>query len=328
MYTLLAAGLTVVMIGFVGVPDAPVLVAFFFVNLLISFAIGTSLWVIYAVVLPRLGIDADRGSGVVRMLVHGVAIAAAIFGGVFAALGVVGVVHPDLLSHFPHDAVVRVAIPVTIAIVAVGEAVNRWRRRAAEAERERLKSELAAIHARINPHFLFNSLNTIAALVHEDADRAEAAVLELSSLFRHTLEGSKQLWVPLSAEVEAARSYLAFEQLRFGDRLRTTFEVEGEDDVNVPPLVLQPLVENAVKHGIRRRDGGQVCVRVRSTDAAIALEVEDDGDGDSGEEGTATGEADLRRRLELVYEGRAGFEVGDGELGGYRVRLTLPRTPP
>lgn len=326
VYLLLAAGITAVMVGFMGLPEAGRLPAIYLINLGISVGIGLTLDTMYRVVLPRFGLDAKEKLGFGAFVAHGIGILFAMPAAVYVTLYGVRFLFPDTARYFPYDSVVRVAIPVSIGMVAISEIIGRWRQRAMEAERERLRAELDAIQARVNPHFLFNSLNTIAALVHEDADRAEAAVLELSGLLRHSLEDAKQRWVSLEREVEAAKSYLAFEKLRFGDRLQTTFEIETPAGIDVPPLVLQPLVENAVKHGIRRREGGQVHVKVSADEDVVRFVVEDDGDGSSEEEGTATGEQDLRRRLELLYDSGAFVETDRGPLGGYRVRLTLPRT--
>lgn len=323
LYVLLAAGLTIVLATTIGARTLEDWVTVFAVNLGIFVGIGGALGLCFGVVLPRIGLDVDELLGVRAIVVRMVGMAVSILGGAYVVLRLVAEVMPDALRFFPYSTVVTVAVPITVAIVVVGSVVDRWRDRAADAERERMRSELAAIHARINPHFLFNSLNTIAALIPVDAPRAEEAVLELSGLLRHTLEGSKKLWVPLSAELEATERYLSFEALRYGDRLVSTFEVDDRSrTVPVPPLILQPLVENAIKHGVRGR--GRVAIRV-SGHGPLRIEVEDDGDGTTDAPGTKTAHADLERRLRLVYDGRASFDVDrGGALGGYRVRLSLP----
>ncbi|MEQ8278155.1 MAG: histidine kinase [Deltaproteobacteria bacterium] len=327
LYLALAAGLTIVLSSFLGVDSTRAWLEVFAVNVVISVAIGLSLTVSYAL-LARVGVTVDQGW--LGLVGHTVAISAGILAGTSLALFVVGLVAPSVLKAFPYSAVVQVALPVTVTIVFVTSALDRWRRRTADAERARLESELAAIHARINPHFLFNSLNTIAALIPEDAARAEDAVVELSGLLRHTLDGSKHRWVPLAQEIEATRRYLAFEGLRYGERLRVELDVaEGLEAVPVPPLVLQPLAENAVKHGVGRREGGRVSVSVRAAGELVELSVEDDGDGTSGDDGTKTAHRDLAKRLDILYGGAARVDVDrDGALGGFRVRLRLPRSAP
>src|SRR5262249_36959981 len=152
-----------------------------------------------------------------------------------------------------------------------------------------------------NPHFLFNSLNTVAALIGEDPARAEQAVLRLASLFRYALDGSERLKVPLSAGIEAVTSYLEFEQLRFGERLRTAIEIApGVGHIQVPALVLQPLVENAVTHGVAsRRSGATVSIRASVDGVELHLVVEDDGPGESQHQGSRTAQSDLSARLRL-----------------------------
>lgn len=141
------------------------------------------------------------------------------------------------------------------------------------AEEERLRAmateaELKALKAQINPHFLFNTLNTIAALIHSDPAQAEATVERLAGMFRYVLAGSERGLVPLREELVFVDDYLKIEQARFGERLRVTREIEPDAlDVPVPSLILQPLVENAVQHG-QRDDGG----------VDLALYVQPDGD--------------------------------------------------
>ncbi len=328
LYLALSAGLTLLLAGFLGAREPIDWFAVFFVNVLISIGIGGGLTVCYAA-LARVGLTTGRDFRPLAIVGHTIAISASIAFGAFVALTVAGFVWPRAAAWFPFRDVVQVALPVTVTIVFVTTVLDRWRQRTADAEQARLESELAAIHARINPHFLFNSLNTIAALIPEDAARAEDAVLELSSLLRHTLDGAQQRFVPLGREIAATRSYLAFEGLRFGDKLVVTFEVDdGVEDVRVPPLVLQPLAENAVKHGIARRGGGRVAITVHARDA-LTLTIEDDGDGTTDAEGTKTAHRDLAKRLDILYGDAARFTVDrEGALGGFRVTLEVPREAP
>ncbi len=328
LYLGLAAGLTFLLASFLGVRSASDGLSVFAVNMAISIGIGGALTGCYAV-LRWLGLT-GRGFGAVSLFGHALAMTASIFGGVFVALFVVERISPSATAVFPFHTVVQVAIPVTVTVVVVTTLLDRWRQRTAEAERAQLESELSAIQARINPHFLFNSLNTIAALIPEDAAGAEEAVLQLSGLLRHTLDGSKQRFVPLRDEVAATKRYLALESLRFGDKLHVRFAVDaGIDEVHVPPLVLQPLVENAVKHGIARRGGGRVEVGIVDGGDHIRIDVQDDGDGTVDAEGTKTAHRDLAKRLEILYEDAARFEIDrQGPIGGFRVILELPKRGP
>jgi sensor histidine kinase YesM len=196
------------------------------------------------------------------------------------------------------------------------------------ARRDALKAQLETLQARTDPHFLYNSLNMVAGLIDEDPALAERVLEKLSDLFRYALEGSRKARVTLGEELAAVRGYLEVQSLRLGERLR--FEIDAADGVeslSVPPLVLQPLVENAVLHGVSPRvDGGAVLVRARRRNGLLELSVEDDGSGpgSSPSTGTRTSLRDLQERLDLLYGGEAKLESGKSENGGYRVRVELP----
>lgn len=147
---------------------------------------------------------------------------------------------------------------------------SQWRRQ----EQAELKARIESLQARIRPHFLFNSLNSIASLVATDPGKAEQAVLDLSDLFRASLARPGTL-VPWAEEVELSRRYLAIEQYRLGERLRMDWQIDGvPGDLPIPQLTLQPLLENALIHGIQPRiEGGLVCVKADYTDGVLNLEV-------------------------------------------------------
>lgn len=225
-------------------------------------------------------------------------------------------------------------VAVLVATVSVGYEHLRERARAVElreeqAQRQALQARLDALQSRMNPHFLFNSLNTVAALIEEDQEAAIDAVERLSELLRYTLERSEAQLVPLADELECVREYLALEQLRFGERLRASIELAEPElaRCQLPPLSVQPLVENAVKHGVApSRAPVQVEVRVRASEAGLTIEVRDDGPGPGAAPSRGTGSAHvtLRARLELLYGEAARFEAGPGPERGYLARLELP----
>ncbi len=196
------------------------------------------------------------------------------------------------------------------------------------ARRDALRAQLEALQARTDPHFLFNSLNTVASLIEEDPKLAERAIERLSGLFRYALEGSRRSEVRLGDELDAVRGYLEVESLRLGERLRHDVRVDGDlADLLVPPLLLQPVVENAVLHGVASRvEGGQVEVRVAAENGSLILRVADDGPGPGGSQHTGSGSAleTLRRRLELAFGGAASVEAGATTPRGYAVRIALP----
>jgi two-component system sensor histidine kinase AlgZ len=235
--------------------------------------------------------------------------------------------------------VLQVAVVVTVVVTAaaVGFETLRERARRVEltaqrAQQEALRAQLEALQARTNPHFLFNSLNTVAGLIEEDPRKAEDVLERLSGLFRYSLEGSRTDWVGLEQEIDAVSGYLEVERVRLGDRLRSEVHVEPETQgILVPPLLLQPLVENAVLHAVApRSEGGCITVTARRNGAALCLEVTDNGPGlgSSRHRGSGTSLEDLHRRLEMIYGGRARLDVSSPDDAGCRVTLTLPLGPP
>jgi hypothetical protein len=199
---------------------------------------------------------------------------------------------------------------------------------AEQARREAAEARLAALQARTNPHFLFNSLNAIAELVSLDAERAERAIETLAESMRYALESTRTARVSLEREIGAVRDHLELEKLRYGERLHASLDLEpGLGEQPVPPLCLQPVVENAIVHGIAQREGGgRLAVSARREGAQLLLRVDDDGPGPHGSlhEGTGTALADLRDRLRLLYGDAASLTVASAPAGGCRVELRIP----
>lgn len=175
---------------------------------------------------------------------------------------------------------------------------DRWRLRLSIRE-----MELAALRSQLNPHFLFNSLNSLRALILENPTRAQQVVTQLSGLLRYALhDGSRASTVALSAELEAVRAYLELEAVRLEERLRYSIDI-GPDvvEVRVPPMLLQTLVENAIKHGIARRgDGGEIDVRAWREGPNLRLRVANTGTLESNSE-RGVGLANSRERLRLLF---------------------------
>jgi two-component system sensor histidine kinase AlgZ len=187
-------------------------------------------------------------------------------------------------------------------------------------------AELRALKAQINPHFLFNSLNSISALTGIDAAKAREMCVRLSDFLRSSLRMGERETVLLSEELALAHSYLGVEQVRFGSRLRVEQEVEpGCDACLVPPLLLQPLVENAVKHGIASMvEGGAVRLAARLQDTALHITVENpfDPEGAAARK-NGMGLQIVKRRLQARYGDRADMVTNSGE-NRYRVEILLP----
>ncbi len=187
-------------------------------------------------------------------------------------------------------------------------------------------ARLQALQARIRPHFLFNSMNVIASLTRIDPRKAEMAIQDLSDLFRATLKESDDL-IPLSQEIENGRRYLALEQLRLGERMQVE-ETISEDalQVLVPPLSIQPLLENAVYHGIQRLpDGGKVKINAQIDPEHNQLTLTVENPTLAGKRGGGHGIAlnNIRERLAMLYPGR-GQLLKQREADRYRVTLVIP----
>jgi two-component system, LytTR family, sensor histidine kinase AlgZ len=191
-----------------------------------------------------------------------------------------------------------------------------------------LRAQLEALQSRTNPHFLFNSITAVVGLIHEDPERAERTLERMADVLRYALQSSRREMVPLRDELAMIEDYLEIERARFGSRLCYTVDVEpGLGELELPPLVLQPLVENAVLHGLAgRTDRGVVRLVVRRRGAQIELRVDDDGPGLGGSRhtGSGTGLRDLTHRIELVYGDAASLTIRTGELGGVTAQLMVP----
>ena len=207
---------------------------------------------------------------------------------------------------------------------------------AAQAESALARAELSAISGKLDPHFLFNTLNSLIALTRKDPRAAEEALLKFSNMLRYVLDSKRSASgrVPLAEEIEFVRDYLALESLRLGSRLHIDWQLDPatlQDEI--PPLSLQPLVENSILHGVApRAQGGSISIRaVRDADQGLALSVEDDGPGcdptklEETPKGRGIGLAALKRRFALDYEGRARLQVSTAPGAGFRVHLWIPQ---
>jgi signal transduction histidine kinase len=209
----------------------------------------------------------------------------------------------------------------TLALRTRELAEERARKLAAEAQ-------LSSLESRIHPHFLFNTLNSIASLIHDEPALAEDMVGKLAALLRFSLDANQQRLVPLDRELKIVADYLAIEKSRLGGRLRYSIDVAGDlGGVETPPLALQTLVENSVKHVVApRREGGEIRISARAEGALIVLEVADTGAGvDPSLIPAGHGLDNLEARLAALFGGAARLDfLRDG--GRALVRISLPET--
>jgi two-component system, LytTR family, sensor histidine kinase AlgZ len=185
-------------------------------------------------------------------------------------------------------------------------------------------ARLSELQARIRPHFLFNTLNTAVALVREDPRRAESILEDLSDLFRHALADQGES-VTLAEEIALARRYLDIEQVRFGDRLQVEWSIDDRAAAaRVPPLLLQPLVENAVKHGVEpSAAGAQVRISTQRRASTVVIKVTNTVPAGQGRGGHGVAQANVRDRLRLLHDVQAQFETVLKD-GIYQVRMEVP----
>jgi LytS/YehU family sensor histidine kinase len=198
------------------------------------------------------------------------------------------------------------------------EAAARARAQAAEAQ-------LAALQAHMNPHFLFNALNTVAALVRTNGRDAEETVEHLAEVLRRTLDRSRSNGGTVAEEVDYLKAYLGIEQQRYGARLKVMWTVDADAlACALPPLTLQPLVENALRHGIGSRlEGGEIAITVARNNGDLHLSVADDGVGFPARYREGTGLSILRQRLQTLYEARSTLTITSTP-GDTRVTVQLP----
>ncbi len=203
-------------------------------------------------------------------------------------------------------------------------------------QRERLESQassaqLAMLRYQLNPHFLFNTLNSISTLVLlKQTERANAMLARLSSFLRYTLANEPTAKVTLAQEVETLKLYLEIEKMRFEDRLRPHFRIESETiGARLPSLLLQPLIENAIKYAVTpAENGGDIWITAQREGQAVRIEVADNGDGEGADmvatASTGVGLANIRDRLAQAYGASHRFETKQNERGGFSVIVEIP----
>ncbi len=226
------------------------------------------------------------------------------------------------------------------SITVIGTCLKIWNSvriqiKLEEQERLLLHARMEALQNQINPHFLFNTLNSISSLVRFDPDTARDLIIKLATILRRLLH-STDSFVPLREEVEFIDNYLDIEVVRFGrDKLRVVKELDPQSlDLLVPSMLLQPLIENSIKHGLSSKmEGGSIHLRSRISDSRVIIEVEDDGVGmgaasilekPSGLGGTGIGMANVAERLKVLYGDTARMTIDSHEGKGTLVRLRLP----
>jgi len=205
--------------------------------------------------------------------------------------------------------------------------LQRQRELEAELRQAALQSELAAIKAQLNPHFLYNTFNAISASVPPELEKTREMIAKLSDMFRYQLKSTQTELIPLREELNFVRTYLELEKARFGNRLKFSFRIEDAlCHFLIPPMIIQPLIENAVKHGITPKiDGGCIEIKVYQQDRWAMFEILDTGVGEvpnSHTAGHGMGITYTAKRLNTMYRSR--LEYGNRQQGGFEVKFKIP----
>jgi two-component sensor histidine kinase len=221
---------------------------------------------------------------------------------------------------------------ISWAMLGVGHALRSyskyWERTlvSARLETQLARAQLQVLKMQLHPHFLFNTLNTISALIHSDGERADQMVARLGDLLRQTLEHSGGEEVPLRRELDFVESYLEIDRIRFGSRLSVQVDVDPEAlGATLPCLLLQPLVENAIRHGIDQKAGpGRLAIRARRAGRWLRLQVEDNGPGLPPDVEEGIGLSNTRARLRQLYGDAHAFVLQGGAATGTCVTVEVP----
>lgn len=239
---------------------------------------------------------------------------------------------PRKLLAGPDALVTLLGVPLVYgAVAAAGEALRQARARDQQEARasalsmQLSEARLALLQRQVHPHFLFNALQAVSTLLHRDADAADQVVLSLSALLRRMLEQHAAQEISLGAELDLVGRYLEIEQVRFQDRLRVELDADAAPaQAQVPALVLLPLVENAVRHGLSRKPGpGRIGISARVEGGSLVLAVEDDGPGAVLPVRESVGLGTTRQRLQALYGDRARLDL-ESSSPGFRAEVRVP----
>jgi len=245
----------------------------------------------------------------------------------------------EIFQQIPRQSLIASSLVYPIIYLGVAALAYAWEFRIQSLEKERrtmilerqlAMAQLQMLRMQLNPHFLFNTLNAITTLMRKDVNRAEEMMLALTEFLRSTLEASDRPEVPLYEDLELTRRYFGIEAIRFPGRVALDLEIEPcTREALVPSFLLQPLVENAVRHGLSpRASGGSIRIKATLENAHLRLVVEDDGLGAAARPGSGSGRglglSSARDRLACRFGERAQFSAGPRSEGGFRVEMRFP----
>ncbi len=307
----------------------------YFVSFGISFTIGCTLFLIFAMdyrwIQPRLNqLPRDR-----RLILEILFATIETILGFVLAFWISSIIFSFSMIDTPIWISILIGFGVFLIFRSIRYATQFYRDlKTKDLIEERLKTlaaqaELKALKAQINPHFLFNTLNTIAALTHTDPKKAEETIEKLAEMFRYALMSSERGKVSLREELSFTNRYLEIERVRFDDSLRVVQEIEGDIyEVPVPPLVLQPLVENAIRHGQGRDGSVDLMIRMTMQEGELAISIADQGSGMPADFRSAKSEGvglrNVDERLRKTYGEQHGLEIGSNVPHGAIIAFRIP----
>jgi signal transduction histidine kinase len=290
-----------------------------FYLLIVSFCVGSLLWLS----LPVLAFYTERLRPIPRWAIRIIGAAFTLNVGVIIGMGALAaldVIPPELYWTQAWGSIAPTTVIGLIFVVGI----TMYRTLKYKAQPETAQARLSSLESRLRPHFLFNTLNSIMALIPEDPKAAERVTERLAALLRYSLDSSGQSTVPLEQEMKVATDYLEIEKTRFGDRLRYSIDLPGDlMQAEVPPFSVQTLVENSVKYG-----GGEIRVTARNGNGRLLLRVWDSGSGFPKDTQLPEGHglSNLKERLDALWGSNAALEFFR-EDSGTTVQISLPASP-
>ena len=319
--------MVVLAVGLTQIKDYP-----FSKNLAYSLCISTSIFL-----LSRL-LGGLRGSTRMNWKIAVIAIPAGTAVGVFLAALATGTDLPALFAEHPNQLVLTLVISLIFGTgftyyfysrEAMAEAAAALREDAlahAAYEKQLAEANLRLLQAQIEPHFLFNTLSNILSLIRSEPQKAERMLEDLTDYLRVSLQRTRTDQVTLGDELMLLRAYLGIQQVRMGARLSYSIDVPAElNKLRLPPLIIQPLAENAVRHGLEpRAQGGWITVKARLSGEKLDIEIADTGAGMSEVAVPGIGLSNVRARLQALYADRAQFLMQPNQPHGLKIRLVIP----
>jgi sensor histidine kinase YesM len=329
LYTLIISTLIAVFLTISGISPP------FFYNLVVSHSFGIS---IYSIILFLIWLlKPEKLSTYVFIFITGIS------GGTLLGMQIGPFVLQEFFSiavHQPRGSLIqRIIFAVTFGSVISyfffikarfkvnQEEMQQERISRLSKEKEALEANLRLLQAQIEPHFLFNTLSNILSLIDTDPPRGKSMLMDLIQYLRTSLSRTRHELITLEQEMELIRAYLNILKIRMGDRLRFTLELpESLGEYPFPPMLIQPLVENAVKHGLDPKiEGGEILIKAGEGDSLVRIEVVDSGVGFTACSETGVGLDNVRERLKVLYEGKGRLIIEENKPIGVRAIIELPK---